>query len=312
MRVLVTGGAGFIGSNLVEALAARGHSVRILDNFSTGRHSNLTLCRDDVEVLEADVRDHDAVARAVEGCEVVFHLAAVNSVRRSLEAPRKTLETNVRGTLEVVRAARRAGVRRLLYASSSSVYGANPESPRHEGSDLLPLSPYAFSKLAGERICASAGAEPETVILRYFNVYGPRQEGESRYAAVVPRFLKAARERTEAVVYGSGRQSRDFTFVDDIVQANLLAMNVHGAHGTRCNIATGRATTINRLVEIVSDATGVDLAMHHEAPRGGDTAHSVADIAAARGVLGYEPATKLAEGIRRTALLDAEVGAARG
>jgi nucleoside-diphosphate-sugar epimerase len=229
-----------------------------------------------------------------------------------LEAPRKTLETNVRGTLEVVRAARRAGVRRLLYASSSSVYGANPESPRHEGSDLLPLSPYAFSKLAGERICASAGAEPETVILRYFNVYGPRQEGESRYAAVVPRFLKAARERTEAVVYGSGRQSRDFTFVDDIVQANLLAMNVHGAHGTRCNIATGRATTINRLVEIVSDATGVDLAMHHEAPRGGDTAHSVADIAAARGVLGYEPATKLAEGIRRTALLDAEVGAARG
>ena len=311
MRVLVTGGAGFIGSNLVERLAACDLSVRVLDNFSSGVRSNLAPCHDDVDVLEGDVRDPDVVARAVEGREVVFHLAAVNSVQRSFEAPGATLETNARGTLEVLRAARRAGVRRLVYASSSSVYGANPGSPRREGSEPQPLSPYGCSKLAGERICESMEPGPETVVLRYFNVYGPRQDGGS-YAAVVPRFLAAARAGNEAVVFGTGRQSRDFTFVSDVVQANLLAIDVPQAAGQRLNIATGSATTINELVEVVGRATGVDLDVRHGEPRAGDVAHSVADITAARRVLGYAPTTELADGIRQTALLDAELAAAHG
>jgi nucleoside-diphosphate-sugar epimerase len=300
MRVLVTGGAGFIGSNLVERLVAEGHAVRVLDNFVGGRHSNLASCRDDVELVEGDVRDRDKVAGAAKGCEVVFHHAALNSVPRSFEIPRSTVDTNARGTLELLRACRQAAVRRLVYASSSSVYGASPHLPRREDATPLPLSPYARSKLAGERYCENAEQGPETVILRYFNVYGPRQDPLSRYAAVIPRFLAAARDGREVVVFGAGEQSRDFTFVDDVVEANLLAMDSARASGQRFNIATGRATRINALVEAVGEVAGVDLKSRHGPPRLGDVAHSVADIAAARNVLGYTPTTSLADGLRRT------------
>jgi nucleoside-diphosphate-sugar epimerase len=306
MRVLVTGGAGFIGSNLVERLVADGHAVRVLDNFSTGRHSNLASCRADVDLVRGDVRDRDELSRAVNGREAVFHHAALNSVPRSLENPDATFDTNARGTLELLRACARAGVRRVVYASSSSVYGASPHLPRRESAEALPLSPYAHSKLAGERHCDSVGDGPETVILRYFNVYGPRQDGLSRYAAVVPRFLAAARDGSDAVVFGSGDQSRDFTFVGDVVQANVLAMDAYRASGQRLNIATGRATTINELVEAVSEATGVDLESRYVSQRVGDVEHSVADVAVARAVLGHASTTSLADGLRLTVRSNAD------
>jgi UDP-glucose 4-epimerase len=278
--------------------------VRVLDSFATGRHSNLAPCRDGVDLIEGDVRDPMAVDSAVRGCEVVFHHAALNSVARSFENPRATLSTNADGTREVLRACRQAGVGRLVYASSSSVYGANPESQRGESSGVLPQSPYAYSKLAGELHCDSAQGELETVILRYFNVYGPRQIRRSRYAAVIPRFLQAAADGAHAVVFGSGRQSRDFTFVDDVVQANLLALDSPLDGGRRLNVGTGRATTINALVAAIRAVTGVELEARHQSPRASEPARSVADISAARRVLGYAPTVELAQGLRRTLTQD--------
>jgi UDP-glucose 4-epimerase len=300
--VLVTGGAGFIGSHLVEALADRGERVRVLDDLSTGRQGSLARVLDDVELLVADVRDPEAVGRACSGVEVVFHQAALPSVPRSLRDPVTTSDVNVTGTLNVLLAAREAGVRRVVVASSSSVYGANPTLPQSEPLRPLPLSPYAVSKLAAEGYAAACWHiwGLETVALRYFNVFGPRQDPAGQYARVIPAFLEALRQGRRPVIYGDGEQSRDFTYVDNVVAANLLAARVPEAAGEVFNVACGEAVTLNRLVEALGAALGTAWEPEYQAARPGDARHTLADLTAARGVLGYEPQVGFEEGLART------------
>jgi UDP-glucose 4-epimerase len=298
---LVTGGAGFIGSHLVEALVARGHRVRVLDNFSTGSPANLAPVRDDVEVIDGDVVDPAAVAEAIRGVEVVYHQAALASVPRSVADPRATHEACVDGTLNVLLAARDAGVRRLIYAASSSAYGNSVRLPKRETDPTLPRSPYAVAKLAGEHYCAAFSEVYglETVRLRYFNVYGPRQPPSSPYAAVIPRFLRAMLAGQRPHIHGDGGQSRDFTFVTDVVQANLLAADAHGVSGRVYNIACGCQTSLLELVVSINDLLGSAIQPIHEAPRPGDVRHSLADITRAAVDLGYQPSFDVAQGLRR-------------
>jgi UDP-glucose 4-epimerase len=304
---LVTGGAGFIGSHLVEALVDRGERVRVLDNLSTGRRGSLARVLDDVEFVAADVRDAQAVARACSGVEVVFHQAALPSVPRSLQDPVTTTKVNVSGTLNVLLAAREAGVRRVVVASSSSVYGGNPTLPQSEKLRPLPLSPYAVSKLAAEGYAAAFWHVwgLETVALRYFNVFGPRQDPAGEYARVVPAFLEALRQGRRPVIYGDGEQSRDFTHVDNVVAANLLAAQAPEAAGEVFNVACGESVTVNRLVAALGAALGellgTALEPEYRAARSGDPRHTLADLTAARGVLGYEPQVGFEEGLARTA-----------
>lgn len=308
-RYCVTGGAGFIGSHLVDRLLAEDTTseVRVVDDLSTGKAENLPK---DVELLRTNVRHIHATGTALRGVDVVFHLAALGSVPRSLDDPVSTHEVNATGTLSVLMAARDAGVRRVVFASSSSVYGGQVGAfgTQVEGQELQPRSPYAASKLAGEGYCRAAAAAGwcECVVLRYFNVFGPRQDPDSPYAAVVPRFVRAALRGEEAVVYGNGLQSRDFTFVENVVQANVLAaradLNYYrpGARFFVANVATGQRTTIIDLLNGVELLTGCGLRRRFEAARPGDVRHSLADIAAARCVLGYEPAVTVAAGLRQT------------
>jgi UDP-glucose 4-epimerase len=299
MNVLVTGGAGFIGSNLVEGLLERGHAVRVLDNFSTGKRENLDTVRDDVELIEGDIRSYHLVQQAVNGVEVVFHQAALPSVPRSVNDPITTDEVNVGGTLNVLEASRMAGVRRVVYASSSSVYGNSPELPKHEGMTPNPLSPYAVSKLAGEHYCRVYASiyGLETVALRYFNVFGPRQDPNSQYSAVIPRFVSLIRQGRRPTVFGDGEQSRDFTFVSNVVRANLLAATVGCAGGLVLNCACGERTTLNQIIRLVGQFAGRAVAPLYEQPRVGDVQHSLAAIELAREKLGYEPTVSLSEGL---------------
>lgn len=309
-RFLVTGGGGFIGSNLVEALLARGHDVRVLDDFSTGRRGNLADAAawargggGRFELVEGDVRDPDICRRAVRDRDYVLHQAAIPSVQRSIEDPATTHDVNVGGTLALLLAARDAGVRRFVYASSSSVYGETEQLPKEESMAPAPLSPYALQKLAGETYCALFHRlyGVPAISLRYFNVFGPRQDPESEYAAVIPRFIGALRNGTRPVVYGDGEQSRDFTFVDDVVRANLLACDCSPeACGRAYNIACGRRTSLKELLAVLSDLAGQCVEPVHEAPRPGDVRHSLASIEAAARALGYAPAVDLREGLRRT------------
>jgi UDP-glucose 4-epimerase len=301
--VLVTGGAGFIGSWLATALLRAGHSVRVLDNFSTGRRENLLELHGVAELLDGDVRAPEAVARAVTGCEVVFHQAALPSVPRSILDPLTTHGTNVVGTLNVLLAARDAGVRRVLYASSSSIYGPGAELPAVEGQPALPISPYAISKLAGEGYARSFADiyGLETVSLRYFNVYGPRQDPASEYAAVIPRLIQTSLGGEAPVVFGDGEQSRDFTFVADVVRANLLSMDAASVSGGVFNVAGGERITVNRLCAEVRDVLGSKAFPIHEPERSGEIRHMHADLALARMRLGYEPQVGLREGLLRTA-----------
>lgn len=303
MRFLVTGGAGFIGSHLVERLLDLDHAVTVLDDFSTGRRENLEPFAAGIELIEGSVTDPTACARAVEGVDVVLHQAALGSVPRSVADPVATHEANATGTLNVLDAARRAGVRRVVYAASSSAYGDTEELPKHEGMVPRPRSPYAVAKLTGEQYCRAFHASYglETVSLRYFNVFGPRQDPESRYAAVIPLFVTAALEATAPVIFGDGEQSRDFTYVSNVVDANLKAsVAPPAASGEVFNIGAGSRTTINRLWDRIAELTGATVAPSREAARPGDVRHSLASLDRSRDVLGYEPTIDVDEGLLRT------------
>ena len=302
MRVLVTGGSGFIGSNLARALLARGDEVRVLDNFSTGNRDNLAGLEHDVELVEGDLRSYERVHAAVRGVEVVFHQGALPSVPRSVQDPLTTTAVNVEGTLNVLLAARDEAVRRVVNASSSSVYGNGGELPRSETQLPDPISPYAVAKLAAERFCTSFSRvyAMEIVSLRYFNVFGPRQDPLSQYAAVVPRFIRAVDERRPVTVYGDGEQSRDFTYVDNVVVANLLAADTSSVQGEIVNVATGSSVTVNELADTIGRLLSAPVEKAYEREREADVRASWADLSEARRLLKYEPHVDLEEGLRRT------------
>lgn len=301
-HVLVTGGAGFIGSHLVEALLRRGDRVRVFDNFSTGRHENLAQVRDDVEIIAGDLRDEDAVRRSVRGVEIVFHQAALASVQRSVDDPITTNEVNVTGTLHVLTAARDAHVRRVVFASSSSVYGDTPTLPKIETQAPQPLSPYAVSKLAGEQYCMAFSVVYglPAIALRYFNVFGPRQDPHSEYAAVIPRFIDRMVRGIPPIIYGDGLQSRDFTYIENVVDANLAAADAPADCSAVFNVGAGERTSLLELAEQINRLLGSALAPDHQLPRAGDVRHSQAGIDAIRETLGYIPRVSLAEGLGRT------------
>jgi len=302
-RYLITGGAGFIGSNLAHALVERKESVRILDDFSSGRPKNLEEIQDRVEIVRGDLRDPDAVARAVRGVEVVFHQAALNSNPRSIKEPGPTNAVNVGGTVLLLEAARQAGVRRLVYASSSSVYGElSPVLPKTEELPLLPKAPYGVSKLAAELYCRVFAQVYgfETVSLRYFNVFGPRQHPDSEYAAVIPRFLRRMLAGQRPVIYGDGEQSRDFTPVANVVAANLCAAAATPGIGDAFNVACGQPSTLNQLVAWLNEELGTSLPPLYEPIRQGDIRHSYASIRQAESMLGYRPRVEVRDGVRET------------
>jgi nucleoside-diphosphate-sugar epimerase len=302
MLYLVTGGAGFIGSNIVERLVHQRQQVRVLDNFSTGKRENLAPWLDHVELIEGDVRDLETVRRAMDGVKYVLHQAALPSVPRSVADPLTTHQVNATGTLNVLLAARDAGVRRLVYASSSSIYGDSPELPKREDMPPSPLSPYAVSKLAGEDYCRAFTQVYglETVCLRYFNVFGPHQDPASQYAAVVPRFITAMLDGQRPVIYGDGTQSRDFTYVENVVQANLLACQAEGVGGEVFNVACGERSTVLELVRELEQVMGRKAEPEFASPRPGDVKHSLASIDKARERFGYAPLVRFGEGIRCT------------
>ena len=301
-QYLVTGGAGFIGSHLVRALVARGHGVRVVDNFSTGRRENLAEVTGRLELVEGDITDRATIEAAMRGIDYVLHEAALPSVPRSVADPLTTDLHNVRGTLEVLVAARDAKVKRVVQACSSSAYGDTPTLPKSESMKPAPLSPYACSKVAGELYgCAFHHTYGlEYVGLRYFNVFGPRQDPASQYAAVIPKFITAYIQGRPPLVFGDGSQSRDFAFVDNVVQANLAACTAPDAPGKVFNIACGERTSLLDVLELLKDAFGRRLEPRFEARRAGDVLHSLADISLARTCLGYAPEVFFAEGLRRT------------
>jgi nucleoside-diphosphate-sugar epimerase len=297
---LVTGGAGFIGSHLTDALVTAGHTVRVLDNFSTGNRENLAVVRERIQMIEADITDPAAVRSAIHGAELVFHQAALASVPRSVADPVATHAACATGTLNLLVAARDAKVRRVVYAASSSAYGSLARMPKHEDDPTLPLSPYAVAKLAGEQYCAAfTGVYGlETVRLRYFNVFGPRQSPDSAYAAVIPLFIRAMTKGESPQIYGDGEQSRDFTYVADTVQANLKAAFASGVAGKVFNVACGRRTSLNELVGHLNTLLGTEIQPNYGPPRAGDVLHSQADIERARKQLGYRPTTDILTGLR--------------
>jgi UDP-N-acetylglucosamine/UDP-N-acetyl-alpha-D-glucosaminouronate 4-epimerase len=302
-RYLVTGGAGFIGSNLVAALVARGDEVRVIDNFVTGRRENLDPVAGKFDFLEGSVEDPGRVESAMEGVQYVLHQAALPSVQRSVESPLASHASNLTGTLVLLEAARRAGVRRFVYASSSSVYGDSPRLPKDESLPVDPLSPYAVGKLGGELYCRVFYRLHglETVALRYFNVFGPGQSPDSLYAAVIPRFITALKAGEPPVIYGDGHQSRDFTYIDNVVQANLASCVAGSeAAGEAFNIALGERVTLLELLGQMSSLLGRRVQPRFEPGRKGDVRDSLADIAKARRLIGYRPEVSLEEGLKRT------------
>jgi UDP-glucose 4-epimerase len=302
MRVLVTGGAGFIGSHLAEALVRAGHRVRVLDNLYSGKRANLAAVRDDVDFVKGDCADPAAVRRAMRGIEAVFHEAAIPSVTRSVQDPIASHRGNATATLCVLTAARDAGVRRVIYAGSSSVYGDSKHLPKREDMETRPLSPYAVGKLMGEhylRIFASLYGM-ETLTLRYFNVFGPRQDAASPYSGVISLFTAALLAGRRPVIYGDGRQSRDFTFVANVVDANLRALAADTATGDVLNAATGTRVTLNRLLAALSRHLGRKARPRYLPARAGDIRHSLADVSRARRELGYRPFVDFETGLRET------------
>jgi nucleoside-diphosphate-sugar epimerase len=301
---LVTGGAGFIGSSIVRSLLERGDRVRVLDNFFSGKRENLTEVAGDIELIEGDIRSEDDLARALTGIELVFHQAAIPSVPRSLVDPIASHEANATATLKLLHTAKKAGVRRVMYAASSSAYGDTPTLPKIETMRPAPLSPYAVSKLAGEHYCQIfAGAYGlETVCLRYFNVFGPRQDPASEYAAVIPRFVTAGLAGKGVTIYGDGTQSRDFCFIDNTVEANLGASTAPAAQvsGRVFNVACGSAITLNDVVASLAEMLGKRIEISYVPGRVGDVKHSLADIGEARARLGYRAAVSFPEGLRRS------------
>ena len=300
-HVLVTGGAGFIGSNLVRGLLEAGDEVRVLDNFSTGSRQNLDGA--EIEIVEGELRSYERVHNAVRDMEVVFHLGALGSVPRSVQDPLTSSAVNVEGTLNVLLAARDAGVRRVVYSSSTSVYGSSAERPTPEDCPPDPISPYGVAKLAAERYCISFSRvydSLETVVLRYFNVFGPRQSPDSQYAAVVPLFIRAIAAGEPITIHGDGEQSRDFTYVGNVVQATMAAAGAAGASGRAFNIAGGSPVSVNRVAALLGEIIGNPVEKRFEPRRPGDIRDSWADLSAAREVLGYDPTVSLEEGLRHT------------
>jgi UDP-glucose 4-epimerase len=299
---LVTGGAGFIGSHLVDRLARDGWRVRVLDDFSSGSDANLAASRARVEVLRGDLCDAALVARAVAGADVVFHEAAIPSVPRSVAEPALTNRVNLDGTLGLLDAARAAGVRRLVFAGSCAAYGNGEQLPKREDMAPAPESPYALQKVAAEQYCTLYARLYgfETVALRYFNVYGPRQNPQSEYAAVLPRFITSCLAGRAPTIYGDGEQTRDFVFVGDVVEANLLAAESAKAVGQVVNVAGGRRISLNELLRAIQDVAGTRLAAQHGPARAGDVRHSLASLARAEALLGYRPQTTLLDGLALT------------
>lgn len=301
-RVLVTGGAGFIASHIATALVERGDQVRVLDNLCTGFRSNLAHIADDIEFIEGDVGDEAVVARAMQGVELVFHQAALASVQLSVENPLRTHHSCVTGTLNVLQQAVKAGVKRLVYAASSSAYGDRPFVAKRETDATQVLSPYAAAKLAGELYCEafyhSYGLE--TVGLRYFNVFGPRQDPASPYSAVIPIFVSAILSGKAPTIFGDGHQSRDFIYVGNVVQGNILASESQAAPGKVFNMGEGRQTSLLQLLDLLAKLLGKPVTPQFEPPRAGDVRESMADISQARQHLGFEPCTRLEDGLRQT------------
>lgn len=300
---LVTGGAGFIGSHIVDELLARGEKVRVLDNLATGKRENLEHCKGRIEFIEDDIRDLDACRKACDNVDYVLHQAALGSVPRSLEDPLTSHEVNVTGTVKMLLAARDAGVKRFVYAASSSTYGDHPGLPKVEDRIGRPLSPYAVTKYADE-LYAQVFARCyglETVGLRYFNVFGPRQDPFSQYAAVIPLFVSALLRKEAPTINGDGEQTRDFTFVANAVEANLLACQApEAAVGEVFNVACHEQTSLNKLYARLQELLGTEIAAVHGLPRAGDVCHSLADISKARQLLGYSGSVRFDEGLKRS------------
>ena len=301
MVYLVTGGAGFIGSNIVEELLKRGEKVRVLDNFSTGKRENILPFLDRIELIEGDIRSYHIVREAVDGVDFVLHQAALPSVPRSIKDPITTNEVNVGGTLNILNAALDAGVKRVVYASSSSIYGNSEVLPKREDMTPNPMSPYAVSKLAGEKYCQvfSQIYRLETVCLRYFNVFGPRQDPNSQYSAVIPKFIAAMKKGERPTIYGDGKQSRDFTYVANVVEANLLACQVNSALGEVFNIACGKRYSLLGLVSKLNEIFGNNIEPIFTEPRKGDVRHSLASIVKAKKLIGYNPSVGFEQGLRK-------------
>jgi UDP-glucose 4-epimerase len=301
MKALVTGGAGFIGSHIAERLLRDGHQVVIYDNFSSGRRENLATLEDKVEVVEADVRDAPQLDYRMAGCDVVFHEAAVVSVPYSVEHPQETHDVNIQGTLNVLLAAKKNGVKRVVFACSAAVYGEDPELPKKESMRPLPISPYGVEKMTGEMYLQTWAKlyGVETVSLRYFNVFGPRQDPRSPYSGVISVFVARALEGQTPMVFGDGLQSRDFVYVGNVVDANLRAATVAGVSGRAYNVGCGERTTLLELLAMLGRIVGRDLTPTHGPVRAGDIKDSLADISLARAELGYAPEVGVEEGLRR-------------
>jgi nucleoside-diphosphate-sugar epimerase len=298
---LVTGGAGFIGSNMIRFLLDKGESVRVLDNFETGKHENLEEVKSNIEIIEGDIRDETIVAKAVAGVDIVYHLAALGSVPRSIDDPKTTHDVNVNGTFNVLEASRAAGVRRIVFASSSAIYGECPVLPQHEELPIAPISPYGATKAIAE-IYFRAYYQTykfETVCLRYYNVFGPRQDPNSQYAAAIPLFVSALMRDQQPGIFDDGEQSRGFTYIDNVMNANWLAANAKETRGEAINISTKDAVTVNTVVSTIAELLGKDIAPKYLPPRFGDIKHSLADVSRAKEVIGYEPLVTFDEGIRK-------------
>ncbi|HDZ22723.1 hypothetical protein LCGC14_0366830 [marine sediment metagenome] len=303
-KYLVTGGAGFIGCNLTRFLVGKGHDVVVLDNFATGKQENLAEIADRIELIEGDIRDRDTVDKAVAGSAAIFHEAALGSVPRSVEDPVTSHDVNVNGTITVLEAARAAGVKRVIFAASSSAYGDQAESPKRETMVPMPISPYASSKLACEYYLQAYAAcyGMETLSLRYFNVFGPHQDPEGAYAAVIPAFVSRALQGDKPIVYGDGEQSRDFCYIDNVCDANWLAANAPGeiCKGQPINIACHHATTLNQILDKIRSLLGVQFEADYTDPRPGDVKDSLADISLAKQTIGYEPEMYFEQGLDKS------------
>ncbi|MGY8825171.1 MAG: SDR family oxidoreductase [Candidatus Latescibacterota bacterium] len=301
---LVTGGAGFIGSHLVEELLRRGQKVRVLDNFSTGKRENLHGLMDQIELIEGDIRSYHIVREAVQGIDFVLHQGALPSVPRSINDPITTNEVNVGGTLNVLDASKDAGVKRVVYASSSSVYGPDPELPVREDMTPQPVSPYAVAKLTGEKYCHvfSRVYGLETVALRYFNIFGPRQDPNTQYSAFIPKFVVGIMDGQSLTIDGDGEQAKDFTYVSNVVEANLLALEAEGVSGEVFNVGCGQSTSVNEVVRHIRQIANAQGEISYGPSRTGDVPRSLADISRAREKLGYSPQVLLREGLERVAL----------